>query len=256
MRLLVRPLNPIAVSILMVLSVSPPALAVDTLETYEPGGLTRFEAYLGYDGLGKQQRSRRLTASCLLGVGITDAFSAYYSGAGQFATTMTEGEGTQGFGLLFTPLDTYHFDFDLVLATSFVGVDRLVIAPGMELNIDAQPDMSSFGLFLKGSARVSGQSSVGENGAVESSRRLDFPVAIGAYNKFGDMHEVLVRYDAIVLVEPEPEERDLEVGGLSLGYNLALDDRLELIHEVSLDIPQADEELGVGFSLGLVATVL
>jgi len=64
---------------------------------------------------------------------------------------------------------------------------------------------------------------------------------------------VLVRYDAIVVVDPEPEQRDLEVGGLSLGYNLTLDEHLELIHEVSLDIPQEDEELGVGFRLGVIA---
>jgi hypothetical protein len=43
---------------------------------------------------------------------------------------------------------------------------------------------------------------------------------------------------------------------LSLGYNLTLDERLEIIHEVSLDIPQGDEEVGVGFSIGLIATVL
>jgi hypothetical protein len=250
--LLVRRVNPFIPSVLLVFGVTPSARAVDTLETYEPGGLTRFEAYLGYTGLGKRQSSRRLTASYLLGVGITDAFSAYHFGGGEFSTTLTEGEGTQGFGLLVTPLDTYHFDLDLVLDASAVGGDRLVIAPGLELNVDAQPDMSSFGLFVRAYARVSGESSVGEDGAVEARRRLDFPAAIGAYNTFGEVHQVLVRYDATVIADPGPEQRDLEVGGLSVGYNLTLDERLELIHEVSLDVPEDDEEIGVGFSLGLV----
>jgi len=237
----------------MALGTAPSALAVDTLETYEPGGLTHFEAHLGYDGLGKRQSSRRVMASYLLGVGITDTVSAYHFGGGEFSTTLTEGEGTDGFGLLITPLDTYHFDFDLVLDAGVVGGDRLFVAPGLELNVDAQPDMSSFGLFLRGHVRVSGETSVDEDGNVETRRRVHLPVAIGAYNTFGDVHQVLVRYDATVVVDPEPEQHDLEVGGLSLGYNLTLDEHVELIHEVSLDIPQEDEELGVGFSLGLVA---
>ena len=90
----------------------------------------------------------------------------------------------------------------------------------------------------------------------QTRRRLDVPAAIGAYVTFADVHQVLVQYDAVVPVDPKPEDRDLEVGGMRLGYNLTVDESLELIHEVSLDIPQADEELGVGFSVGFIATAL
>ena len=48
---------------------------------------------------------------------------------------------------------------------------------------------------------------------------------------------------------------DMEVGALALGYNATVHEHIELIHEASLDIPQGDEQVGVGLMFGVLTTL-
>jgi len=232
---------------------APAARAVNTLENYEPGGLTDFEAYLGYEGIGRTRAERSVTASYLLGVGITDWFSGRYAESAAFSEQFSQGESTRCFGVFATPLDTYHFDLDLILDVGFVDGQELTITPGFEFNVDAQPDLSSFGLFLIGGSEFGGHEASEDIGARHTVR---LALTMGTYVTFAEDHQALLSYDTVVMPEQEAGERDMEVGALRLGYNATVHESIELIHEVSLDTPQGEERAGVGVMFGVLTTLL
>jgi hypothetical protein len=236
-----------------ILTWASPGRALDTLETYEPGGLTHFEPRVRYQGIGRGRAERTLSVLSLLGVGINDWFSGYYYVRGdKLDEYFSDGETAHGFGGFASPLDTYHFDLDLELGLDLASSGDLLVTPGFELNVDAHPDLSSFGLFLIGTAQFGGHSG-SEDGAVGARHTLCLGLDIGAYVTFAARHQLLVQYDTSVPVNPEAGERDMEVGGLALGYNVKVHDQIELIHEVLLDIPQDQEAVGIGLMAGLIA---
>jgi hypothetical protein len=226
---------------------------LDTLETYQPGGLTHFEPHVRYQGIGQERAKRTVSARCLLGVGINDWFSGYYYVRGEeLDEYLSDGQTAHGFGVFASPLDTYHFDLDLVLGLDLVSSGDLWVMPKFELNVDAHPDLSSFGLFLIGTGEFGGHSGT-EDGAVGARHTLRLGLDIGAYLTLAAGHQLLLQYDTSVPVDPEPGQRNMEVGGLALGYNVAVHDQIELIHEVVLDIPQDQEACGAGLMVGLIA---
>ena len=229
------------------------AHALDTLETYEPGGLTRFEAAVGVEGMGPRGTERGLCTAFLFGVGITDWFSAHYIGSGRSSEHLTNGQTVHGFGVIATPIDSYHFDLDLLADVGFVGTERAFVSPGLELNIDAHPDQSSFGLFVQVGAHVMGRPPL-PDGPLQPRRKLSVPFALGSYVALADVHRLLLLMDFLSIVDPRPEDRPLEVGALRAGYNVAVHEQIELQHEVLLDLPQDGEDVAVGIWFGIQAT--
>ena len=230
------------------------AWAVDTLETFDPGGVTDFELYAGYRGAGKRAANRRVLSEALVGLGVTRSFSGYVSTSGLFSEHLSGGDVTHGFGVFGTPLDTHHFDLDLTLDFGLTGGEDLTVTPGFELNIDGEPDLASYGLFLVGGAEWGGRDAADDDSA-QARHTLEIGTALGAYVTPGEAHQLLLRYDLTMVPKPETGRRKLRVGGVSLGYNVMVHDAVELIHEVSLEPPHRDERCGVGVVAGFIVAL-
>jgi hypothetical protein len=236
------------------LAVPRAAGALDTLETYEPGGLTRFEAAAGMAGLGRPAREHRVSMAYLLGMGVTDRFSLHYAGSARSTERLDAGRSTQGFGLLATVLDSYNLDLDLTLDVMARSGGRLLVGPGFELNVDAAPDRSSFGLFVQGGPAVGGRVP-NPDLVLYPAGRWTVPAAIGSYCAIADGHRALVAIDATFLPGARGAQHALEAGSLRLGYAGALVRQLVVLPEVFLRLPQGAERVSAGFWLGVRADV-
>jgi hypothetical protein len=45
------------------------------------------------------------------------------------------------------------------------------------------------------------------------------------------------------------------IDGVALGYNVCVNDTIELINQVYLDIPQQREQIAIGVMVGMIATL-
>jgi len=164
------------------------------------------------------------------------------------------------FGAFGTPFDTDHIDLDLVLDLSAAeaGFDLITVAPGFELNFDARPDMSSWGLYLLSYLPIYRRDAIsaagGYTGTAPLAREtaLEIESTLGAYYMLADRHQLLLEYDMTFRPDPTDDERSAEVGAIAFGYNVLVNDALELRTQVFVDIPQRDEEPAVGLMAGLI----
>jgi len=240
--------------------------AADTTEAFDVGA-TDFEAYLGFDGIGLDKYQKTISANALLGVGFVEGFSGYLASGAEFNEVFAAGEGWVSFGIFGTPIDTDHFDLDLFLSAEHApGYAALV--PAVEINLDALPDLAGYGLYLRVEEVLAGRDSSVEDdpgtASVDESReRYDFVPAtaltIGGYWTLDEIHQVLLEYDMVFHHgknrEPEFIQESTEVGGVALGYNVMVTDAIELISQVSLDVPGEGEDIAFGINVGLIATM-
>jgi hypothetical protein len=230
------------------------ASALDTRETYEPGGVTRFEAAMGSSGIGRDAGQRHLSMTYLVGLGLTDRLSVHLAGSGRYSVDLDDGRDALGFGGLVTLLDTYHLDLDLSLDVASLSGGRLLVGPGFEINLDAHPDQSSFGLFVQGGPDLGGR--VLDPDAVLASRGgVAAPGAIGSYCQLAEGHRVLMAIDWTLYPRPRPGRRSLEIGSLRIGYDVTVSDPIVLLGEVGMDLPEGEERTSFGTWLGFQATL-
>jgi hypothetical protein len=199
---------------------------------------------MGYDGTGSASRS--VYGDIMVGYGIVDNFSAYLGSALSAPDTLTGGEPRLYLGIFGTLVDTYHVDFDLFLdfCAGGEGMSDLEVTPSLELNLDLAPDLASLGTYVR--AGVVARSSSTSNRAV-----ADLVLNPGAYLTVTEEQQLFIEYDMTVA----QSESGLEVGGVALGYNLVLNDSVELITQVHVDLPQAGETVAVSFMAGFIATI-
>ena len=50
-------------------------------------------------------------------------------------------------------------------------------------------------------------------------------------------------------------ERSVDIGGLAFGYNIVLNERIELINQLYVDIPQRNESAAWSLMFGFIATL-
>jgi hypothetical protein len=235
-----------------------PAHAADTWETFEPGALD-FELYLGYDGLGTRSPTQRLAfGDLMLGFGLLERLSTILGTVLQGNGRFSSGEGLVYFGLFGTPLDTRHLDFDLllILEAGGPGLGSFAVTPGFELNFDVSPEMRSFGVYLRGWTRLSGETAPVDPGQRPSDTfHYALQLTLGAYYTIARRHQLHLESSFTFRPRPRAGERRREVGGLALGYNVAFHDRLELVSQVMVDLPQAGEKACVCFMTGLIVTL-
>lgn len=230
--------------------------AADTLETWDAGsGNTDF--YVTMDGMGRSLEEQGVAGDMLLGWGVADRFSTYLSVALAADGTLADGDAALGVGLFGTPLDTDHVDLDLVLdlCAGGSGLHDLCVGPALELNLDASPDLSTWGAYARAGLAISGRE-VGQEGAKlggSGGRVADRVLTVGAYRALGARSQLLLEYDLTWLDEPEAGAPTVERGGLALGLNRMLGENLELITQGTWDVPQAGQDGALGFTIGFIA---
>lgn len=233
------------------LGMSEASWAADTVETWDVGA-TDVESYIGMDGLGRHKEARSYYGDMMLGYGLVDRFSAYLGTSLAAVGGLASGFSTQYFGIFGTPLDSDHLDVDLFFDMSSGGPEqRLEVRPALELNVDADPEMQTWGVYLRAPLPVYGQKF--KTGAAHTSFHLES--TLGAYAHLATSHQFLVEYVMEYHPDPAQGERRTTIGGVSVGYNVVLSDSIELINEVFLDIPQGDEKTAGALMTGFIATL-
>ena len=235
-----------------------PAAGADTVETWDIGA-TDVDFYVGFDGIGLEKYEKSVYGDIMLGYGLIDRFSAYVGAALQGNEFFADGEACIYLGIFGTPVETKHFDFDLFLdfAAGGKGMRDFQVAPALEINFDIDPDMRSWGLYLRTAFPVGGSeaSAPGGESSVDYDTVFHIEPVIGMYCTIAEKHQILLELDLAVHPLAGGDERTAEVGGFALGYNVTLCDAIEMINEVYVDIPQGREKPSLNIMTGLIATM-
>jgi hypothetical protein len=237
------------------------ALGADTIETWGIGA-TNIEYYLGLDGLGLESRERTVSSAVVLGYGIVDGFSGYFGASLQSDDRFGQGMGALSLGIFGTPVDTRHFDMDLILDSgiSGPGLSEFSLTPGIEFNVDSRPDLAIWGFYLRAGIPIYGGSAHGGPHHTKladpgrTHRNFSLCLNPGAYLRVAPGHQLLIEYD-VSLHYRKVDGRSWENGGLAMGYNAVLSDSIELITQAYLDVPQHDDGFSVGLLFGFIATM-
>ena len=236
--------------------------AADTVETFDVGA-TDVDFYVGVDGLGNERYEKTLYTDMMLGYGLIPGFSAYFGAAGESNECFGDGSGNLYFGVYGTPLDSDHVDLDLFLGSD-IAPGAFSLMPSLELNFDLEPDLALWGVYVRLGEVLTGRDTSlpddEETVRVDESRtRFQFaPVTeltFGTYWTVAEGHQLLLEYDMAFAHRPDEGERGAEIGGLALGYNVALGDAIEMINHLALDLPQGGENLSVGIGTGIIVTL-
>ncbi len=248
----------VAAGVVLLSAASRPALTADTVETWDVGA-TDVEFYLGFDGVGLEKYEKTVYGDILLGYGLVERFSAYLGTTLQGNEYLSDGSAGLYLGIFGTPVDTNHFDFDLFLDISAAGegFEEFALSPALELNLDVDPEMGSWGMYLRIPFSVFGRRVDSpdheEPAGFDASFLLES--TIGTYYTIAEIHQILLEFNMGFHPDPDDDERTMDVGGIALGYNVVIVDALELVNQVYFDIPQGDETPAWGFMMGIIATV-
>ncbi len=231
--------------LLLWLAPSWPAMAADTLETWGKGDAD-VEYYVeggagGGDG--------HVASSLVLGYGLEERFSAYLALTMEGDGHLGEGAGDLAMGIFGTPLDTDHLDLDLLLDThlSGPGFTEFSLCPGVELNLDAKPELEAWGVYLRMGHVFKGVAA--QEGATETEYHAE--AVAGYYWTLGQGRQVLVEAG----VELQEDFGGVSQGAIAIGYNHVLSPELELITEVHVDLEPEGSLGGHGVMLGVVGTL-
>lgn len=247
----------------MTLGIPSRARGIDTIETFAAGAFD-FELYVGVGGLagrggGEEARPRAFAASELLvGYGLVDWFAlcvgATLRGPDR---TFREGDAAGYLLLVATPLDSDHVDLDLQLAVALAGagLKELRYRPELELNFDLRPNLSAAGLYLRLGLPINGIRPTASGRDSDATTRVDLATLLGAYATFARRHQLLLEHDLTYHFDAGAGELVGEVGGVTLGYNLLLNARFELIHQLALDLDQRGRPSALGALVGLIVTI-
>ncbi|MCP4676246.1 MAG: hypothetical protein GY854_12200 [Deltaproteobacteria bacterium] len=232
--------------------------AADTVETWDKGA-TDLDFYLGFDGIGLDKYEKSIYGDIMLGYGLIDRFSAYLGTTLQANEYFSDGSGNVYLGVFGTPVETDHFDLDLFLDISLGGPDfnEFQVAPSIELNLDLDPEMRTFGFYIRAGSPIYGHDLTTEEepDIPRYETTLHIETTIGAYYTIVERHQIFGEYDMGFHPNPIEEEHTVDVGGVALGYNVTLSDAIELINQVYLDIPQDGEDISFGVMAGFIVTM-
>ena len=233
-----------------------PAGAADTVETWDVGA-TDVEFYSGVNGVGLKRADSSLFGDLVLGFGLVNRLSAYVAqnitGNGFF----TGGSGTTYLGIFGTLVDTRHFDLDLFLNFDLGGrgYRDLGMTPMVELNFDVDPNRQSWGAYVRAGFRLHGLNVTGDEDYPQWQTHTTLTTVVGTYLTIARRHMLLLEFDFAWKHLRADGDREVEIGGVALGYNVILSSRIELINQVFFDIPQPGERFNAGFLVGFIATI-
>lgn len=231
--------------------------ACDTTETWDDGA-TDLDFYVGFDGIGPKRAERIIYSDIMLGYGLIKNFSAYLGTTLKGNEYLGNGQATIYLGIFGTPLDTSHFDIDLFLDFSGSGTafSELKITPSSELNFDLDPGQKPWGMYLRIGIPVYGYS-VTLNTIDSIERKIAFSIDLnpGTYLTIAKKHQLFLEYDMSIRPSPINEECYADIGEIAIGYNVKISECIELINQISFNIPQQDEPWSIDLMVGFISTL-
>ena len=232
------------------------ARAVDTVETWDPGAMD-VEFYAGWDGLGLKPAARSLSADLVIGYGIADRLSFYLATSLQADERLDQDQASAALGLFGTPLHTQQVAVDLLLELGAGGpaFSEVQLTPAFELNLDRDPELRSFGVFLRAGLPITHVGAFPDSGRdSHASLAIALSLAAGAYLTLDERHQLLIGHD-LSIQEGSGGHPALGAAGLSMGYNFRISDALELISELSLDLGPGGKAVALRLTTGIIATL-
>ncbi len=237
-------------AVLLALALASPARASDTVETWDAGA-TDVDFYLGFEGLNADGGGS--FGDIMLGYGIVERFSAYLGTTLTSDEQLDDGAAEMYLGVFGTLVDTAHFDLDLFLHVA-AGDGAFELAPAIEVNVDADPNMQTWGGYLRSHFPVHGREQPFEDMPSETTYHV--AVTVGGYRTIRARHQVLLEYSVDYHPDAADDHERIELGALAAGYNVQLTDSLELVNEVYVDASAADgEPWSFGIMTGFIATL-
>jgi hypothetical protein len=216
------------------------ANALDTTEPYDRG-FSDFELTGSYSGIGNSRSSRTLGWEGLIGVGITERFSASVIYAMESDDYFAPRDDELVLELFFTPVDLKTFDLDLFGGTGTNG--------GLGLGIECNLDFPQFGIQLVV------EESLDNKGNPDDERLFTTGIAPLVYYNISKAAQLLAGIDFSIPHGSSNNDSSLDIGNAVIGYNIILSDAVELLAEAGVDIPQEDENLSFGFAIQLISTL-
>lgn len=228
-------------------------LAADTVETWDVGA-TDVDFYMGAENLGQTREEGIAFGGILLGYGLLDRFSGYAGMTFQADLNLGESSPETYLGLFGTPYQSDHLDLDLFLNFSTAGGEA-TITPSLELNWDHDPDMATFGVYVRSGIVFAQEDS--DSAKPEETPGIGHSIDInpGVYWMITERSQLLVEYTTGYFPTPAPEQDRWDVGHLHLGWNRMLVDTLELVTEVNFTVEKVDGHNAWGAFAGIIATL-
>ncbi len=238
------------ISILIAMGGALTTQAADTVETWDVGA-TNVDVYMGSENLGHTRQEGVIFGDILLGYGLAERFSAYIGTTLQADRTLGQSDHQHYLGLFGTPLDSDHVDLDLFL--DFTGSNSgLTITPVFELNLDRDPDMSSYGIYLR-TGMVFSHIPVDPEVA-DSADEVGTVVELnpGVYWSLAPGSQVFLEYNTGYLPSPAADQDNWTVGHMHLGFNQLLTESIELITEANWTLEKTNEKTAWGGFVGII----
>lgn len=227
--------------------------AADTVETWDVGA-TDVDYYMGIGGLGLPRQDGGVFGDLLLGYGLAERFSGYVGIALTADRNLGQSDPEHYLGLFGTPVETDHFDLDIFL--NFAGsATGYAIAPSVELNLDRDPDMSSYGLFLRSGPVFSNLPADPEVEGSEDRIGTTWRFTPGVYWSVSPRSQLFFQYSNGYVASPEEGQDNWDVGQMQVGYNIFLTEAIELITEINWDAKKTDGVTPWGGFVGIIVTL-
>jgi hypothetical protein len=167
--------------------------------------------------------------------------------------SLADGEPSLCLGVFGTLLDTAHLDLDLFLDVAAGGerMTGLELTPAFELNLDRAPERAAFGAYLRGALVLHGHEVAPEVHRAAAAYGLE----PGVYVSLREGHQLCAQLDLHLHPGALAGERQLDLGAAALGYNVVLNETLELITQVAVSLPERGERAALSLMLGFIATL-
>lgn len=222
------------------------ALAADTVETWDEGALD-VDLYMTAEALEAEWDEGSRATDVMVGYGLVDRLSIYLGASHEGVEFMSAGGQRWYSGVFGTPLDTDHLDLDLFcdLSSSRLALGALEVGPALEINLDREPDLAAWGLYLRAASPI------------HPSRVIHptLETTVGTYWTVWDGYQLLAEVDLTFNPGPDAEGRRVVPGVLAIGGNIGIDETFEFIMQVVLDLPNQGESTSGGAMVGLIVTL-
>lgn len=241
--------------LLLTLLLATSVRAADTVELYAAHEASA-EFTMGFEGMRQVAGDREVSNEILFGHGLGSRFATYL-GASIVPDQEFRIDGADVFvGLMGAAVESDHLDVDLVLDLSVLGSagHEFLLAPMLELNLDHDPRMQTWGAYLRAGVPMWRERTEHADGRSTREQRVDLALNPGIYLTLSDRHQLLLEYATdIRLAEPDGDRT--AAGRMALGLNTLLSEPLEIITQLHVDLPEDGSRAELGVALGFVATL-
>lgn len=213
------------------------ALAGDTVEPVDKGTINVGTAF-GVSGITDGSKPG-FGSELAIGLGVLDTFNVNFSLGHATESLFDTSQFATGLQLLYTPVDTDNFDFDIMLdfALDNIGPESAYsVVPNFELNFDLEPDMALWGLYARFALPIYSQ----KDDKDKVRGELDFSALLGTYFTIAEFHQILI--EAGVGVAGLVHSQEFVLDPISIGYNVVVMEGVEITSELALSIPIKDED--------------